>query len=463
MSTTAQPTAALARFVAETTFERLPDEVVHEAKRIVLDTLGCALAGTRLAPEIAQPVLALADSLGGRPEATIWVAGTRTSAAVAAFTNATLVHTIDYDDTHARALTHTSSIIVPTAMALAERTGASGRAVIAALVAGYEATVRVGAAVMPTHYQYWHSTATNGTFGAAAVAGKLLGFDADRLDQALSIAADQAAGLISCIAFGDITQSAHSGFAALKGLLGAELIAHGAVGPRGLLEYERGYARAYSQAPKLEAITDGLGERYSILDNAVKFFPSILASHTPITAVLRLVRQHDLRPEQVARVEERTYRTAATTFCNPDPQTPLAARLSIPYCLAVAIIDRAVGFPQFTPERMADQAVRQLMARISVVADPELEPLYPEKFPAVLTIETTDGRVLRDEQYYPKGFPQDRLSDAELEEKFRTLAGQVLPPRQVDALAAAIWRLDALPDVRPLVKGLVVAHAASSR
>lgn len=459
MSTATQPTAALARFVAGTTFQRLPAEVVHEAKRIVLDTLGCALAGTRLAPEIAGPVLALAESLGGRPEATVWAAGMRTSSAVAAFTNATLVHTIDYDDTHARALTHTSSVIVPAALALAERSGASGRDVIAALVAGYEATVRVGAAVMPTHYQYWHSTATNGTFGAAAVAGKLLGFDADRLDQALSIAADQAAGLISCIAFGDITKSAHSGFAALKGLLGAELLAHGAIGPRGLIEYERGYARAYSQDPKLEVITDGLGERYSILENAVKFFPSILASHTPITAVLRLVQQHNLRPEQIARVEERTYRTAATTFCNRDPQTPLAARLSIPYCLAVAILDRAVGFPQFTPQRLADPAIRRLIERITVIADPALEPLYPEKFPAVVLIETTDGRVLRDEQYYPKGFPQDRLSDAELEDKFRTLASEVLPPAQVDALAATVWRLDALPDVRPLVEQLVVPTA----
>jgi len=243
-------TRALAEFTAGIRPDALPPKVMRQAARLVLDALGCAMAAWTEDAEKSRIARDIAALYPGAPGA--HVMGTKGAAvqpAFAALANGILINAADNDDTHKRALLHVGSVMVPTALALAEARGLSGRAMLAALVAGYEVAVRVGMAVMPTHYRFWHSTATNGTFGAAAGAAHAMGLDADGVQRALGLAGTQAAGLNTFFESGDMTKSIHPGKAALNGILSAQLAALGATSPPGILEHPKGYLALHPGQP----------------------------------------------------------------------------------------------------------------------------------------------------------------------------------------------------------------------
>ena len=325
----------------------------------MLDTVGCALGAWRDDAEKAEIARSLALSFASAPAAAVWGGGgAQADASLAALANGILANAADFDDTHKRALLHTGSVIVPPALALAEALKLDGRSVVAAVVAGYEVAVRVGMAVMPTHYRFWHSTATNGTFGAAAVAARAMGLDADRAQMALGFAGTQAAGLNTFFTSGDFTKSLHPGKAAFNGVLSARLAALGATSPPTMLEHEKGYVQAFSLEPKAAALTEGLGHTWEILQNGFKFFPSILASHAAIQATLDVVGAHDVKAADIAAITNETYATVASHFSAKTVTTAMGARVSVPYCVAVAALDREVGQAQFAPERVARPTCR---------------------------------------------------------------------------------------------------------
>lgn len=412
-------THALGAFIAGLRYDALPARVTAQAADIVLDTLGCGIAARTEDPDKAEIATKLVGGFKAESVATIWGArGLRTDAGLAALANGILANAADYDDTHKRALLHTGSVIVPVVLALAEERGLTGKQVLTAIVAGYEVAVRVGMTVMPSHYRYWHSTATNGTFGAAASAASALGLDAEQACFALGFAGTQAAGLNTFFSYGDFTKSLHPGKAALNGIIAARLAALGATSPPTMIEHEKGYARAYSETPNLEAPTRGLGTEWEILQNGFKWFPSILASHAPIQATLDVVTRHDIAPGQIDTITNETYATVKSHFSNKTVDTPMGARVSVPYCVAIAAVDRTVGQAQFAPERIRDPAVQSLLARTETIADPELTALYPDKFPARVTVQLKDGQRFSATRYFPKGDPQEPLTPAEIEAKF---------------------------------------------
>lgn len=413
------PTALLGAFIAGLKFEDLPEAVVRQAGDVILDALGCAIGAWRDDPEKAAVMTRLVATFGSAPSATIWGSpGIKADAALAALANGTLVNAADFDDTHKRALLHAGSVVVPPALALAEAQNLSGRALITAVVAGYEVAVRVGMAVMPTHYRFWHSTATNGTFGAAAASASALGLDAAGARAALGFAGTQAAGLNTFFTSGDLTKSLHPGKAAFNGVLSARLAAIGGTAPPTMLEHEKGYLNAFSLEPDPAALTRGLGAEWEILQNGFKYFPSILASHAPIQATLAIVTQNDLKPSDIASVTNETYSTVKSHFSAKNVTTPMGARVSVPYCCAVAALDQVVGQQQFTAERVMRDDVQRLLANTEVIADPELTKLYPAKFPARVTIVTKDGRRFTESRDFPKGDPQAPLTSSEIEAKF---------------------------------------------
>lgn len=448
---TAGPTRKLAEFVAGLEFADLPDAVVAQACDIVLDTVGCALGAWRDDAEKAAIARNLALSFASAPAATVWGGGgARADASLAALANGILANAADFDDTHKRALLHTGSVIVPPTLALAEALKLDGPTVIAAVVAGYEVAVRVGMAVMPTHYRFWHSTATNGTFGAAAGTARALGLDADKTQMALGFAGTQAAGLNTFFTSGDFTKSLHPGKAAFNGVLSARLAALGATSPPTMLEHEKGYLQAFSLGPKAAALTEGLGRTWEILQNGFKFFPSILASHAAIQATLDVVGAHDVKASDIAAITNETYATVASHFSAKTVTTAMGARVSVPYCVAVAALDREVGQAQFAPERAARADVQDLLARTDVVAVPELTALYPEKFPARVTVTLCDGRKLTATRYFPKGDPQEPLTPDEIEAKFMANASARLAKDRADELVRLIRGLPSLEDVSRL-------------
>ena len=448
-------TRALAEFTASIRPDALPPEVRRQAARLVLDALGCAMAAwtedaekSRIARDIAAlyPAEAGAHVMGTK--------GAPVQPAFAALANGILINAADNDDTHKRALLHVGSVMVPTALALAEARGLSGRAMLAALVVGYEVAVRVGMAVMPTHYRFWHSTATNGTFGAAAGAAHAMDLDADGVQRALGLAGTQAAGLNTFFESGDMTKSIHPGKAALNGILSAQMAALGATSPPGILEHPKGYLAAFSLEPKAAALTAGLGTEWEILQNGFKYFPSILASHSPIQATLAIVAKHKPDPKRIISITNETYATVKSHFSNKDVTSVMGARVSVPYCIAAAAVDGELTQRQFAPGRVNDALIRQVLARTEVVPDAELNKLYPTKFPARVTITLDDGTKLTETVLLPKGDPGAPLSDAELEAKYRDNAEPLLGKAGAAALRDAIWRLDDAPDVADLVRAM---------
>lgn len=433
--------ASMANFVAALKFDDLPPAVVQQAKRFLLDALGCALAAYQEDARKAGIATGLAQQFGAAGPATV-IGGGKTHAAFAALSNGMLINAADNDDTHKRALAHIGSVVVPAALAATETRGGNGRDLITALVAGYEVMARVGMAVMPSHYRFWHSTATNGTFGGAAAAAKAFGLDAAGVCIALGFAGTQAAGLNTFFESGDDSKSLHPGKAAMNGVLAAILAELGASSPPDVLGHPKGYLAAYSLEPKPEALTSGLGERWEILQNGFKLYPSILASHSPIGATLEIVGRQPLAPEKIRAVAVHTYATVKSHFSSKDVQKSMAARLSVPYCVAAAVVDREITQKQFSEARYTDPVIRTLLDKVEIIADPELSPLYPEKFPARVVITMDDGTRHEATFMYPKGDPSNPLTPEELVAKFRENVRRQLSGGEAERIIALVSDLE---------------------
>lgn len=434
-------TAGLARFVAHLRFEDLPREVVEQARRVLLDAVGCALGAYEEDERKVGVIGRLVEQFGAPGQATI-LGGARSHATVAAFANGFLINATDNDDTHKRALLHTGSVVVPAALAVTEASDGNGKDLLVAIVAGYEVAVRVGMAVMPTHYRFWHSTATNGHFGAAAAAARAFGLDEQGVRTALGFAGTQAAGLNTFFESGDDSKSVHPGKAGLDGVLSAMLAQAQASSPPDVLGHPKGYLAAYSAEPKPECILQGLGRTWEILDNGFKFYPSILASHSPIGACLEIVSREPLPVEEIESVRIDTYATVKSHFSSKAVQTEMAARLSVPYCVAIALIDGQVTQAQFSSARFTDPAVRRLLEKVEVVVDPDLSPLYPEKFPARVIVTMRGGDRREATFLYPKGDPANPLTPEEFLGKFRRNVDGAKVSAASSAILEAVGRLE---------------------
>ncbi|MDD3650190.1 MmgE/PrpD family protein [Immundisolibacter sp.] len=394
---------------------------LEAARLLVLDWLGAALAGlgtdtgrifldyARLQPAGRVSLLGLAE---GR------------SVEVAALVNGALSHIVEMDDVERASVTHPGAVVVPAALAVAERVGAAGRDFLAAVVAGYEVMVRVGAALGPEHYHHFHNTSTAGVFGAAAAAGWLLDLDRNRLVWALGNAGTQAAGLWQFNEEGALTKPLHPGRAAANGVLAATLSRLGLTGARQILEGERGFFAGLAPRGTPLRVVEHLGEPGAALRvHAISIKPHASCRHThaPIDAALALRAQIGA-VDTIAAVQVDTYQAALTLCDKPDPRSAPDAKFSLQYCVAMALLRGRVGLAEFEPDALADPAVRDLLTRVTVGMDAAREAAYPATWSAGVSVQLRDGRRLAAAQDRPKGDPENPLSPQELEAKFRQLA-----------------------------------------
>jgi 2-methylcitrate dehydratase PrpD len=448
-------TRELATFAAATGFAQLPEAVVAKSRLVIMDTLGCGIAGYTLAREELAPLLRMAKSEGGAGPAMIFCDGHKTSVTQAALANGGIIHTIDFDDTSSTCFGHFGASLLPTVAALGQQRGASGAEVIAAFAIGYDIATRVGRTVWPSHYDHWHPTSTLGTIGAAVAAGKLLQFDADGMERAICMAADEASGLRYCIDHGDFSKLLHPAMAAMKGVMAALLVEGGAKGPTGILEYPSGFCATFSTKPDPASGTAVLGERFEILNDIIKAYPTINCSQAPIQGMLQLIGQHGFTAADIAGIHlTRMLRPSSKDQgINYEPKTVLAARLSIPFCLSLAAHRGRVTLDEFTEDNLRDGSVHALMQRVEIVMDETLNQDYPGGTAAmILRVRLHDGRQLEQFVRYPKGNPNNPLSVAEVEEKFRGLAAHTLPASRIDRLADLLSRLETLCDINELVE-----------
>jgi 2-methylcitrate dehydratase PrpD len=438
--------------VAAESFTRLPDVTVGAARRAILDTLGVMLAGS--AEPTALRARAAFAHRRGSGEATIVGTPLRGSVEDAALVNGTAAHALDYDDLSASLSGHPSVPVLPAALAVAEREHASGAALLAAFVAGVEVETKLGRAMNPGLYEVgWHATSTLGVFGAAAATARLLGLPTERIAGALAIAASMASGIKAN--FGTDCKPLHVGHAARCGAEAALLAAAGFSGNPWALEHGDGFGSAYGAGgkPTWEAATASLGAPHDLVQPGigVKRFPACATTHQALDAVLELIEGHAIQAKDVQAVDCGVYYLAPHQLIYDRAETGLQGKFSMPYCVAVLLLDRTVGLAQFTDERVRRPDVQALMPKVRMFVHPEqtTRDCLPKRFSEV-TITLTDDRRLVRRVEHAKGQPQNPLADAELETKFRDCAARVLANDRLDPLLATVRELEALPDVSAL-------------
>jgi 2-methylcitrate dehydratase PrpD len=439
-------TRRLAEFLAAARWEDLPAPILEDARRSVLDWLGSALAGALEPP--ARMAQWVASGLGQSSESTVFAAG-RASAAAAAFANGVASHILELDDVHKGSTLHPAAPIVPAALAVAEREHVDGRAFLLAVVLGYDAALRIGEAVNPSHYRFWHPTGTAATFGAAAAAGSILQLDAARMSDALGSAGTQAAGLWEFNADGAMSKHLHPGKAAMNGVLAADLARAGFTGASRILEGDRGFFRATSTSHDATRITDRLGAHWKISENCYKLHSCCGHTHTAIDCALALAPS----ARDIESVHIETYGPGYAIVSNPAPRTPYQAKFSIAYCVAAALLHGGVGLEQFAPEQIAEPAIRDLAGRIRVTVADDLTAKYPAAWPTRLTVAMRDGRTLHAAADYPRGNPENPVSTTALEEKFRAL---VEPRHGAPVAAAALDAVRSVGDCRDMSRFLAL-------
>ena len=449
-------TARMAEWASRLRFEDLPQDAVYQAKRFLLDSLGCALGGFRQHDvEIALQVL---EEIAAPGPCTVIGSGKKIDPVSAALANALMVRVMDYNDIYWKQDPSHPSDIIPAALACCERAGSDGRELLVGIVLGHEFEMRFCEAAFPgIRERGWHH-ATLTAFVSPIVAGRALRLDAAKIQHAIGISASARATL-GAVTAGKLTKMKNTvdPLATQSGVLAALLAERGYTGPEHVVDGKEGLAHCLGPQWKLDVLTDGLGESWRITQCGMKAFPTEALTHAPISATLDLVREHDLKPEEVAKVHIRSLARAADILADAskyDPRSKETADHSLPYVIAAALVDRQVTPLQFTPEKIADPTIRAQLRKVEVTADPEIEEVFPALQRVAVTIQTTDGRELKRQLDYPKGDPRNPLTDREVEEKFEALAAPVLSPAARQRLKEAVWKLDKLDSVSALMQRL---------
>ena len=439
------PVDTYARFAAGLATTALPDEILHHARRCLIDWYATTLPGS-VAPPATLLREALADEVG-RGASRLLPDAVAANTRAAALINGCASHTVEFDDIFRDAIYHPGSPVIAAALAVAEREGASGERLLKAIVAGYEVSNRIGAAVNPAHYTWWHTTATVGCFGAAAAAGCVLGLEAGPMAHALNGVASMAAGLQQAFRSDAMSKPLHAGRAAEAGVLTALGARHGVTGAAGMLDGERGFGNAMSREVDWRAAVAGLGEDWTITRTTQKNHGCCGHTFAALDAVIHLRGVHGLTPESVSSIRVGTYAPALEICGNADPATGYEGKFSLPYCVAVALKEGRVRLDAFDRAHLGDEVIRRTMSRVTLSVDPECDAAFPKRRSARVAIHTVDGRVLEHHAPTRKGDPDAPLSDAELVDKYRELASPVLGEGMAETLLDALWRVDVLDRV----------------
>ncbi len=447
-------TATMSEWAASLRFECISPDAVYQAKRFLLDSIGCALGGYQQHDvAIALDVL---DEIAGPGKATVIGSGTQIDPVSAVLANALMIRCMDYNDIYWRQDPSHPSDIFPAAIAACERAGSDGRELIVGLVLGHEFEMRLCEAAFPgIRERGWHH-ATLTAFVSPIVAGRMLHLTAEQIQHAIGISASARATL-GAVTAGKLTMMKNTvdPLATQSGMLAALLAEKGCTGPEHVLDGKEGLVHCLGPAWKLNILTEGLGDSWRITQCGMKAFPTEALTHTPISAVLALVKDHDLLPHHIAKVHVRTTARGADILSDPskyDPQTKETADHSLPYVIAAAIAERQVTPLQFTPTKIMDPVIRAQLKKIVVTADPEIEKLFPALQRVIVRIHTIDGREFTQQLDYPKGDPRNPLTDSELEEKFEALSGPVMSHDACRSAIHAIWNLEKQPRVSELMK-----------
>jgi 2-methylcitrate dehydratase PrpD len=436
---------------------KLPQAAIHHAKRAVIDWYASLLPGSRVAPAV-QLEQALADELDhGRARL---ASGRRATIRAAAVINGAASHAVEFDDIWRNAVYHPGSPVISATLAAAQSQAVNGEQLLRGVIVGYEISTRIGEAIMPSHYKYWHTTGTVGTLGAAAGVATILRCNREQFMHAIGNAGTFAAGLQQAFRSEAMGKPMHGGHAAEAGALAALGAAKGVTGVHDILEGEVGLGAAMSVKPDWTKATRELGTDYHI--TRVTFKNHGCCGHTfaALDAVLELKNRHGFSHQDVRKVRIATYQGGLDIIDNAAPEGGYQAKFSMQYTAAHALVYGSVRLDAFGPDRLGNPDVQALMGKVECVADPELSKAFPRQRAARVEIELADGRKLAHFQETRKGDPELPLSDEELNAKFLELATPVLGEAGARALLKDLWALETRKNVEFEYGGRATVRAA---
>lgn len=458
--TSATYSEKLGDFVVGLRYDALPAAVAEKAKLHILDSIGIALAARET--EWTHLTMEVAKALGGPAESRVIGTKYRFPAANAALVNGTMIHGLDFDDTYIPGGLHVGCFVVPAVVAVAEARAASGRAMLEATVAAYEVSCRMSRAAFDKstgHSRFvdrgFHTAGIFAAMGAAAAAAKIMGMDADAVAGALGIAASQSSGLFQTQLEGTWVKTFHPGWGAHGGIIASHLAQKGFSAPHRIFEGEFGLFNAFlgSGNYDLEDLTRGLGQKWDLLDVSFKLYPAGHGTHFFLESALHLQREHRLEAKNIAEVRcivspFRVHAHFEPRAVKYTPTNSYIARFSLPYLLALRLLQDEVGLDDFSEERLKHPEVLDLASRVTYAVDAEAD--LPENRGHVI-IRTKDGQSYEHKQRAIPGTPEQPATREEIERKFRLNAKQVLPPERIEAVINGLRGLETLERVEKLM------------
>ena len=446
----------MAAFAFQLSADHLPPDVREHVKLLVLDVAGLCLAARD--EDFAWAVVDVAKEMGGAPESRPLGLDVALPASSAALVGGTLTHGHDFDDSHVGSTIHTTSSVVPTALAVAELQRSRGSEVLVTIAAGLEVNARIGlGAGDGFHRRGFHPTGVCGALAASQVAGRLLGLDSARMAQAMGISGSMASGLREAYLGGETwTKRLHPGWAAHAGITAARLARHDFSGPVRVLEGRFGLYNAMLGPGNWEAqrVVAGLGEEWEIRHIGFKPYPCGVVIHPYLDALKALMREHHLAAMDLAGVHCRVAPGALETVCEPmqeklRPTSGYQAKFSLQFCLAALAVRGDIDLDTFQPQAASDPSILDLAARVTYEADSNLP--YPRAHAAVVIATTRDGQQYTRAETANRGSLENPMSADDVRQKFRANAARALESARIDTLEEAIMRLEDLPEARTIV------------
>ncbi|MDI7259277.1 MAG: MmgE/PrpD family protein [Thermodesulfobacteriota bacterium] len=451
----------LAKYIVNTRYEDIPQNVVKIAKKFIIDSIGVGMAGSS-APGNAE-IMDLIKEWGGKKESSILVYGTKVPAPFAAFANSILIHSNDYDDTHDQTATHANVTALPAALSIAEKMGVTGKELITAVILGVDLTCRL--ALASNLFHGWHNTATVGVFGATAAAGKILGLGQEQMVNAMGIAYSQAAGNRQGRQDGALTKRLQPAFSTKAGVTSAIFAQRGVTGAKNVIQGEWGFFRLYHDPSRkfepdkwANVLKDGLGERFEVANLGTKPYPCVRCSHASIDGALDLAIHQNIKAGEIEEVtiytNQRVIDTAGGPFkIRTDPLVD--AQFSIPYTIATALIRKKINLDTFEEKTIRDREIGKLAAKVKVVLDPEFEQSVAVEGPIRIRIKMRDGKEMDHRVEIARGHPQNPLNEQELSEKFRDClkhAVKPIPHQKIEKILSMLMELEEANNIAQVVR-----------
>ncbi|HLJ34569.1 MAG TPA: MmgE/PrpD family protein [Ktedonobacteraceae bacterium] len=443
-------TTDLAAFCATLRAEHLPSPVRERVRYLLLDHLAVTLRGSLLPSSQAAYKMVSAMQMGTARRGTIFGRLEGAEATWVAFANGVAAHGLEMDDVENRSSLHPGVVVFPAALALSEQLGSSPADFYAAVVAGYEVTLRVGAALNPAsaYERGFHPTAVCGTFGAAAASARLLGLTPEETNMALGIAGSMAAGSMSYLHDGAWTKRLHPGWASHAGITAARLAAAGFVGPTAIFESPYGFLHAYSSQSDMTQLVRPPNNTYAIMDVSIKPYACCRYMHGPIDCLLHIRREHQPDPQRITHVRCGVLTGGRGLIADPIeqkrlPENVVDAQFSMPFGAAIALLTGQAGLSVFSETWLHNPEVRALMQKVAYYSSPDLDNYYPAEWRASAEIQMDDGQIYCADVRYPLGDPYNSLSWEQLEARFTELVTPVIPDEEKrQAIIARVKGLD---------------------